>query len=111
MSVVGAQLCDETLEYEKDNECCKKCDPGKIYFLDYLLYCELNKVCFLCLGLIHFTNCLLGTRMNQGSSCKDPVCEPCKEGEYQDAYTKDSQCKRQPICDPSESTLTNLINV
>ncbi|KAM9446019.1 tumor necrosis factor receptor superfamily member 5 [Clarias gariepinus] len=67
LSVVGAQLCDETLEYEKDNECCKKCDPG--------------------------------TRMNQGSSCKDPVCEPCKEGEYQDAYTKDSQCKRQPICD------------
>ncbi|KAF5902071.1 tumor necrosis factor receptor superfamily member 5-like, partial [Clarias magur] len=61
------------------------CDPETQYEKD-------NECCKMCAP---------GTRMNQGSSCKDPVCEPCKGGEYQDVYTKNSQCKRQPSCDPN----------
>uniref|UniRef100_A0A1A8MTG7 CD40 antigen n=2 Tax=Nothobranchius pienaari TaxID=704102 RepID=A0A1A8MTG7_9TELE len=45
--------------------------------------------------------CPPGTRMQWSSSCLDVVCEPCGTNEYQDEYTTDSKCKRQPYCDPN----------
>uniref|UniRef100_W5ULB2 Tumor necrosis factor receptor superfamily member 5 n=1 Tax=Ictalurus punctatus TaxID=7998 RepID=W5ULB2_ICTPU len=43
--------------------------------------------------------CGPGKRMIQNSACEDPVCQDCADGEFQDAYTTKSQCKRQPTCD------------
>uniref|UniRef100_A0A8C6NLJ1 TNFR-Cys domain-containing protein n=1 Tax=Nothobranchius furzeri TaxID=105023 RepID=A0A8C6NLJ1_NOTFU len=45
--------------------------------------------------------CPPGTRMQSSSSCLDAVCDPCGTNEYQDKYTTDSKCKRQPYCDPN----------
>lgn len=43
--------------------------------------------------------CGPGTRMKQDTNCHDPFCQECKEGEYQDGYTKETKCKLQPSCD------------
>uniref|UniRef100_A0A1A7XCY3 CD40 antigen n=2 Tax=Iconisemion striatum TaxID=60296 RepID=A0A1A7XCY3_9TELE len=47
------------------------------------------------------TMCPLGTRMQSSSSCLDPVCDPCGINEYQDKYTTNNKCNRQPYCDPN----------
>ncbi|KAK3518998.1 hypothetical protein QTP70_016187 [Hemibagrus guttatus] len=54
-------------------------------------YMEDNKCCKLCEP---------GKRMKI-KNCDEPMCEECEEGEYQESYNRDSQCKRQPFCDPS----------
>lgn len=36
-------------------------------------------------------------------SCLDPQCKVCDTDEYQDKYTKEQKCQRQPYCDPSKS--------
>ncbi|XP_030625500.1 tumor necrosis factor receptor superfamily member 5 [Chanos chanos] len=46
--------------------------------------------------------CPPGKRMRvEDVSCLDPVCLDCADGEYQDTYTKETKCKRQPDCDPN----------
>lgn len=41
--------------------------------------------------------------MLRTGSCDEPRCEPCGENEYQDTYTTESKCKRQPYCDPNKN--------
>ncbi|KAG7323247.1 hypothetical protein KOW79_012949 [Hemibagrus wyckioides] len=60
----------------------ESCDTETQYMKD-------NKCCMLCVP---------GTRM-KFPDCNDPVCEECEDGAYQENYNKDSQCKRQQICD------------
>ncbi|XP_062871577.1 tumor necrosis factor receptor superfamily member 5 [Trichomycterus rosablanca] len=43
--------------------------------------------------------CGPGKRMKLNTDCKDPSCEECGDMEYQDGYTKENICKRQPFCD------------
>ncbi|XP_033987625.1 tumor necrosis factor receptor superfamily member 5 isoform X1 [Trematomus bernacchii] len=45
--------------------------------------------------------CGPGYRMSSPSPCQDPRCEECRENEYQDKYTKNTACRRQPYCDPN----------
>ncbi|KAI9515639.1 hypothetical protein NQZ68_023289 [Dissostichus eleginoides] len=45
--------------------------------------------------------CGPGNRMPSSSPCQDPRCEKCLENEYQDKYTKNTLCLRQPYCDPN----------
>ncbi|XP_078144171.1 tumor necrosis factor receptor superfamily member 5 isoform X2 [Centroberyx gerrardi] len=47
--------------------------------------------------------CGPGTRMSLEGRCLDPRCEQCEGNEYQDAYTKNTICKRQPYCDPNKN--------
>ncbi|XP_074537920.1 tumor necrosis factor receptor superfamily member 5 [Halichoeres trimaculatus] len=47
--------------------------------------------------------CAPGTRMLRTGSCDEPRCEECGENDYQDTYTTDSKCKRQPYCDPNRN--------
>ncbi|KAF4078677.1 hypothetical protein AMELA_G00201580 [Ameiurus melas] len=61
----------------------ESCDSETEYMKD-------NKCCKMCGP---------GTRMIQNSACEDPVCPECAEGRYQEAYTSQHECKRQPICD------------
>ncbi|XP_046895464.1 tumor necrosis factor receptor superfamily member 5 isoform X3 [Hypomesus transpacificus] len=46
--------------------------------------------------------CGPGTKMLSPPVCEDAQCEPCPENEYQDAYTRDDICQRQPYCDPNK---------
>ncbi|XP_077407996.1 tumor necrosis factor receptor superfamily member 5 isoform X2 [Vanacampus margaritifer] len=41
--------------------------------------------------------------MSQLSTCADPQCLQCDEDEYQDKYTTEKKCKRQPYCDPNKN--------
>ncbi|XP_078111921.1 tumor necrosis factor receptor superfamily member 5 isoform X2 [Sander vitreus] len=66
--------CDPLTEYELNGQCCKMCGPG--------------------------------TRMSSSSSsssCWDPQCIECGDNEYQDEYTKETKCQRQPYCDPNKN--------
>ncbi|XP_076840234.1 tumor necrosis factor receptor superfamily member 5 isoform X1 [Brachyhypopomus gauderio] len=47
------------------------------------------------------TMCPPGKKLPQNADCSIPMCEDCKDGEYQDVYNKYTKCKRQPICDPN----------
>ncbi|XP_031146477.2 tumor necrosis factor receptor superfamily member 5 isoform X1 [Sander lucioperca] len=66
--------CDPLTEYELNGQCCKMCGPG--------------------------------TRMpssSSPSSCRDPQCIGCGDNEYQEEYTKETKCQRQPYCDPNKN--------
>ncbi|NP_001139126.1 tumor necrosis factor receptor superfamily member 5 precursor [Takifugu rubripes] len=43
--------------------------------------------------------CVPGTSMTSLGSCLEPQCQKCEDGEYQDKFTKESECRRQPYCD------------
>ncbi|KAI5095959.1 CD40 molecule, TNF receptor superfamily member 5 precursor [Silurus meridionalis] len=43
--------------------------------------------------------CEPGKMMKETVNCEDPLCLDCADGEYQENYTKESLCKRQPRCD------------
>ncbi|XP_039656092.1 tumor necrosis factor receptor superfamily member 5 isoform X2 [Perca fluviatilis] len=46
--------------------------------------------------------CGPGTRMSSSSgTCQDPQCVECGDNEYQEKYTKETKCERQPYCDPN----------
>ncbi|XP_028438663.1 tumor necrosis factor receptor superfamily member 5 isoform X2 [Perca flavescens] len=46
--------------------------------------------------------CGPGTRMSSSSgTCQDPHCPACGDNEYQEEYTKETKCQRQPYCDPN----------
>ncbi|XP_026188299.1 tumor necrosis factor receptor superfamily member 5 isoform X2 [Mastacembelus armatus] len=47
--------------------------------------------------------CGPGTSMLSTSSCLEPQCKECGEREYQDKYTKELNCLRQPYCDPNKN--------
>ncbi|XP_062314830.1 tumor necrosis factor receptor superfamily member 5 isoform X2 [Osmerus eperlanus] len=47
--------------------------------------------------------CGPGTKMKSIPVCEDAQCEPCPENEYQDAYTRDKVCQRQPYCDTNKN--------
>uniref|UniRef100_A0A8C7ZHQ8 CD40 molecule, TNF receptor superfamily member 5 n=1 Tax=Oryzias sinensis TaxID=183150 RepID=A0A8C7ZHQ8_9TELE len=48
--------------------------------------------------------CSPGQKMQSSlESCSEPRCQPCRENEYQDKYTKDNTCKLQPYCDPNKN--------
>uniref|UniRef100_A0A3P9KED4 CD40 molecule, TNF receptor superfamily member 5 n=1 Tax=Oryzias latipes TaxID=8090 RepID=A0A3P9KED4_ORYLA len=48
--------------------------------------------------------CPPGQKMQASlESCSEPRCQPCRENEYQDKYTKDNTCKLQPYCDPNKN--------
>ncbi|XP_032377465.1 tumor necrosis factor receptor superfamily member 5 isoform X2 [Etheostoma spectabile] len=69
--------CDPLTEHELDGQCCKMCGPG--------------------------------TRMSSSSppsSCQDPQCVDCGDNEYQEKYTKETKCQRQPYCDPHKNFQT-----
>ncbi|XP_008297988.1 tumor necrosis factor receptor superfamily member 5 [Stegastes partitus] len=47
--------------------------------------------------------CGKGTSMTSPFNCAEPHCTPCSENEYQDGYTTEVKCKRQPYCDPNSN--------
>ncbi|XP_049610957.1 tumor necrosis factor receptor superfamily member 5 isoform X1 [Syngnathus scovelli] len=47
--------------------------------------------------------CPPGTSMSDLGTCTTPQCLQCDEDEYQDTYTTDTKCKRQPYCDPNKN--------
>ncbi|XP_068589745.1 tumor necrosis factor receptor superfamily member 5 [Cebidichthys violaceus] len=47
--------------------------------------------------------CGPGTRMSSGGTCQDPQCTECRDNEYQDKYTTETKCQRQPYCDPHKN--------
>ncbi|CAJ1084480.1 tumor necrosis factor receptor superfamily member 5-like [Xyrichtys novacula] len=47
--------------------------------------------------------CPPGTRMLSSGTCDEPRCEDCGEREYQDKYTTEPKCQRQPYCDPNKN--------
>ncbi|KAL1020595.1 hypothetical protein UPYG_G00002180 [Umbra pygmaea] len=47
--------------------------------------------------------CGPGTRMQFKSDCKDPLCTPCSESEYQPTFTRLTKCELQPYCDPNKN--------
>lgn len=51
---------------------------------------------------------LSGTSMLSLGNCQEPHCQKCEDDEYQDKFTKESKCVRQPYCDPSKSGATTL---
>ncbi|XP_063737003.1 tumor necrosis factor receptor superfamily member 5 isoform X2 [Eleginops maclovinus] len=62
----------------------QQCDPLTQYEDDRGICCKM---------------CGPGTRMSSNTHCQDPQCEDCRENEYQDKYTKETQCLLQPYCD------------
>ena len=71
-----------------------------------LIKCELESItrhAYVCMMVVKKIFLLLGTKMLSPPVCEDAQCEPCPENEYQDAYTRDDICQRQPYCDPSMS--------
>lgn len=46
--------------------------------------------------------CFSGTSMTLLGTCLEPQCKNCDQNEYQDKYTKEPKCQRQPYCDPSK---------
>ncbi|XP_020506994.2 tumor necrosis factor receptor superfamily member 5 [Labrus bergylta] len=69
----GQPHCNPENQYEKNGQCCKMCVPG--------------------------------TRMSSigTGTCDEPQCVDCGENEYQDAYTIERNCQRQPFCDPNKN--------
>lgn len=49
-------------------------------------------------------NTISGTSMSQLGTCTAPQCLQCDQDEYQDTYTTETKCRRQPYCDPSETS-------
>ncbi|CAG6021895.1 unnamed protein product [Menidia menidia] len=47
--------------------------------------------------------CGPGYKMRNLGTCDEPLCDPCAENEYQDKYTKEDKCERQPYCDPNKN--------
>ncbi|XP_061694863.1 tumor necrosis factor receptor superfamily member 5 [Syngnathoides biaculeatus] len=47
--------------------------------------------------------CDPGTRMSNLGTCSTPQCLPCDDNEYQDTYTTEDKCQRQPYCDPNKN--------
>ncbi|XP_034029301.1 tumor necrosis factor receptor superfamily member 5 isoform X2 [Thalassophryne amazonica] len=47
--------------------------------------------------------CDPGTYMTSHGSCLEPQCIACGDNEYQESYTTESKCKRQPYCDPNKN--------
>ncbi|XP_068453877.1 tumor necrosis factor receptor superfamily member 5 isoform X2 [Clinocottus analis] len=47
--------------------------------------------------------CGPGTSMSSLGTCRDPQCTECEENEYQDKYTEENKCQRQPYCDPHKN--------
>ncbi|XP_023122482.1 tumor necrosis factor receptor superfamily member 5 isoform X2 [Amphiprion ocellaris] len=45
--------------------------------------------------------CGKGTSMTTFGTCEFPQCTECLDKEYQEGYTKERLCKRQPYCDPN----------
>ncbi|KAM6930076.1 tumor necrosis factor receptor superfamily member 5 isoform 1-T1 [Lycodopsis pacificus] len=52
--------------------------------------------------------CGPGTRMPSGGDCQDPQCTECGDNEYQDKYTTESKCQRQPYCDLHKNFNVNV---
>ncbi|XP_068187169.1 tumor necrosis factor receptor superfamily member 5 isoform X2 [Antennarius striatus] len=66
-----------------------RCDPRTQY--------ELNGECC--------TMCGPGTSMSSLGTCLEPQCQPCGRKEYQDGYTREPKCQRQPYCDLNRNFL------
>ncbi|KAM9343312.1 tumor necrosis factor receptor superfamily member 5 [Pholidichthys leucotaenia] len=47
--------------------------------------------------------CGPGTSMSSLSTCHEPSCKPCEKGDYQDKYTREHKCLRQPYCDKNKN--------
>ncbi|XP_062283350.1 tumor necrosis factor receptor superfamily member 5 isoform X2 [Scomber scombrus] len=47
--------------------------------------------------------CAPGTYMTSQGTCSEPQCVNCGENEYQETYTIEPKCKRQPYCDPNKN--------
>uniref|UniRef100_UPI0037E8E151 tumor necrosis factor receptor superfamily member 5 n=1 Tax=Semicossyphus pulcher TaxID=241346 RepID=UPI0037E8E151 len=47
--------------------------------------------------------CGPGTSMSTTGSCDEPQCKECSENEYQDTYTTEPRCQRQPYCDTNKN--------
>ncbi|XP_051280149.1 tumor necrosis factor receptor superfamily member 5 [Dicentrarchus labrax] len=47
--------------------------------------------------------CGPGTSMTISSTCQQPVCQDCGVTDYQDKYTSEQKCQRQPYCDPNNN--------
>ncbi|XP_035512976.1 tumor necrosis factor receptor superfamily member 5 [Morone saxatilis] len=47
--------------------------------------------------------CGPGTSMLMSSTCQEPECRICGDAEYQDKYTSEQKCQRQPYCDPNNN--------
>nr|XP_046253486.1 tumor necrosis factor receptor superfamily member 5 [Scatophagus argus] len=47
--------------------------------------------------------CGPGTSMSSIGTCQEPQCLECGENEYQDKYTTEVKCQRQPYCDPNRN--------
>nr|XP_057907641.1 tumor necrosis factor receptor superfamily member 5 isoform X2 [Doryrhamphus excisus] len=47
--------------------------------------------------------CPPGTSMSSLGTCAEPLCPPCDQDEYQDTFTTEAKCKRQPYCDPNKN--------
>ncbi|XP_054647844.1 tumor necrosis factor receptor superfamily member 5 isoform X2 [Dunckerocampus dactyliophorus] len=47
--------------------------------------------------------CPPGTSMSSLGTCAEPMCRICDEDEYQDTFTVEANCKRQPYCDPNKN--------
>ncbi|KAM9856160.1 tumor necrosis factor receptor superfamily member 5 [Aulostomus maculatus] len=47
--------------------------------------------------------CPPGTSMTSPASCQNPTCKDCGEDEYQEGYTTQTKCERQPYCDPNKN--------
>ncbi|XP_022618887.1 tumor necrosis factor receptor superfamily member 5-like [Seriola dumerili] len=64
-----------------------RCDPLTQYVVD-------GQCCKMCSP---------GNHMLSSRSCQEPQCKECGENEYQDKYTTDSKCQRQPYCDANKN--------
>ncbi|XP_030280003.1 tumor necrosis factor receptor superfamily member 5 isoform X1 [Sparus aurata] len=47
--------------------------------------------------------CGPGTSMTSLGTCEEPQCQACNKDEYQDRYTKEPKCERQPYCDKNNN--------
>ncbi|KAM8753591.1 tumor necrosis factor receptor superfamily member 5 isoform 1-T1 [Acanthopagrus schlegelii] len=47
--------------------------------------------------------CGPGTSMRSDSRCEEPHCQACDHDEYQEGYTKEVKCERQPYCDKNNN--------
>lgn len=45
--------------------------------------------------------------MSSLGNCLEPQCRDCEDGDYQDKFTKEAKCLRQPYCDPRKSPRTS----
>ncbi|XP_073327118.1 tumor necrosis factor receptor superfamily member 5 isoform X1 [Pagrus major] len=47
--------------------------------------------------------CGPGYSMTSIGTCREPQCKPCGNNEYQEKYTKEPKCIRQPYCDKNNN--------